>query len=50
MKYLIHILQNSNSFYDVATKATKLELIQFAKAVTSDKILLDIAFELLCAK
>ena len=50
MKYLIHLLQNSNSFYEVAIKATKLELIQFAKAVASDKTLLDIAFELLCAK
>lgn len=50
MKYLIHILQNSDSFYEVAIKATKLELIQFIKAVASDKTLLDIALELLCAK
>lgn len=50
MKYLIHILQNSNSFYEVAIKATRLELIQFVKAVASDKTLLDIACELLCAK
>lgn len=50
MKYLIYLLKTSNSFYEVATKATKLELIQFAKAVASDKTLLDIVFELLCAK
>ena len=50
MKYLIHLLQTSNSFYEVAIKATKLELIQFVKSVASDKTLLDIACELLCAK
>lgn len=50
MKYLIYILQNSDSFYEVAIKATKLELIQFIKAVASDKTLLDIALELLCSK
>lgn len=50
MKHFIHLLQNSNSFYEVAIKATRLELIQFVKAVASDKTLLDIACELLCAK
>lgn len=50
MKYLIHLLKTSNSFYEVAIKATRLELIQFVKAVASDKTLLDIACELLCAK
>lgn len=50
MKYLIYLLKTSNSFYEIAIKATKLELIQFAKAVASNKTLLDIACELLCAK
>ena len=50
MKHLIYLLQTSNSFYEVAIKVTKLELIQFAKAVASNKTLLDIACELLCAK